>query len=482
VEFIKIKREGVAMKKVIYLVVVSLILILPAFSQSLSALEKSTTEVAAVAGKSVVSISSEVKEKANGRFYFGSPFGDSEDDPFQNFFEDFFGGLPERESRRLGLGSGVIIDKDGYILTNAHVVSGATKVKVKLYDGREFDAEVKGADERSDLAVIKIKAKGLPIAKLGNSNKLKIGNWVVAIGNPFGFAIENPEPTVTVGVVSALNRYLPAFSQRQMGLADLIQTDAAINPGNSGGPLVNLKGEVIGINTAIITTSGGYQGLGFATPINKAKRILKKLLKGESVEYGWLGVSIQNLNEDLRNYFEVKEKKGVIVLKVYKDSPAEDGGIKEGDLILEFNGNSVKTSRDLSTMVSSSEVGEQVPIKIVRSGNKISSVVKIGKMPEDIEEIEVSSTSQASFRGLTVEALTPELKRKFRVKGDKGVVVVDIKEDSSADKSGLMVGDVITKVESTKVNNKSEFEEVVSKIKGNCLLKTNRGYFVLKKE
>lgn len=470
------------MKKVVCLIIVSLIFIMSSFSQSLSALEKSTTEVAASAGKSVVSISSEVKEKTNGKFYFGSPFGNSEDDPFQNFFEDFFGGLPERESRRLGLGSGVIIDKDGYILTNAHVVAGADKVKVKLYDGREFDAEVKGADERSDLAVVKIKANGLPIAKLGDSSKLKIGNWVIAIGNPFGFAIENPEPTVTVGVVSALNRYLPSFSQRQMGLADLIQTDAAINPGNSGGPLVNLKGEVIGINTAIITTSGGYQGLGFATPINKAKRILKKLLKGESVVYGWLGVSIQNLNEDLRNYFEVKERKGVIVLKVYKDSPAEDSGIKEGDLILEFDGNSVKTSRDLSTMVSSSEVGQQVPITIVRSGKKISSVVKIGKMPEDIEEIEVASASQTTFRGLIVEALTPELKRKFRIKADEGVIAVGIKEDSPADDSGLMVGDIIIKVENKRISNKSEFEEVVSKIRGNCLLKTSRGYFVLKKE
>jgi len=239
----------------------------------------------------------------------------------------------------------VIIDKDGYILTNEHVVSDATQVKVKLSDGREFDAETKGVDKRIDLAVIKINAKNLPVAKLGDSDELKIGQWVLAIGNPFGFAIENPEPTVTVGVVSALGRYLPVLGRRDRGYDDFIQTDAAINPGNSGGPLVNLKGEVIGINTAIITTSGGYQGLGFAIPINKAKKVIDKLAKGEKISYGWLGVNIQDLNEDLRNYFGIKEKEGVIVLKVYKDSPAEKGGIKEGDLILSFKSQPVKTTR-----------------------------------------------------------------------------------------------------------------------------------------
>ncbi|MCF7907981.1 MAG: Do family serine endopeptidase [Candidatus Omnitrophica bacterium] len=468
------------MKKIISLITIAIVFSLSTYAQSVATLEKLTIDVAASTGKSVVSISSEVKEKVNGRRYFESPFGDSEDDPFRGFFEDFFGALPDREFRRMGLGSGVIIDKDGYILTNAHVVAGATKVKVKLYDGREFDAEVKGSDERSDLAVVKIKAKDLPVAKLGDSSELKIGNWVVAIGNPFGFAIENPEPTVTVGVVSALHRYLPALGNRQGSLDDLIQTDAAINPGNSGGPLVNLKGEVIGINTAIITTSGGYQGLGFATPIDKAKRILNKLLKGESILYGWLGVSIQNLNEDLRNYFDIKEKKGVIILKVYKDSPAEKSNLNEGDLITEFDGKVVETTRDLSRMVSSSEVGKLVPIKIVRSGSKISLTVKIGKIPENVEEVELSTASKTSFRGLSVEDLDLQTKRKFKIKLDEGVVVVAIENDSLADQSGLMIGDVITKIENKNIKNKAEFQEVVSKIKGNCLVKTNRGYFVLK--
>ncbi len=452
------------------------------FAQGASALEKATIEVASKTGKSVVSISSTVKEKIGNQFYFGTPFGGSESDPFQEFFQEFFGNMPEREQKRFGLGSGVIIDKDGYILTNEHVVSGASEIKVKLSDGREYDAEVTGIDKRTDLAVIKIDAKNLPVAKLGDSDALRIGNWVVAVGNPFGFAIENPEPTVTVGVVSALHRYMPALGRRDRSYDDLIQTDAANHPGNSGGPLVNLQGEIIGINTAIITTSGGYQGLGFAIPINKAKRVLSKLIKGEKILYGWLGVNIQDLNEDLRKYFGIKEREGVIVLKVYKDSPADKGGLKEGDLILAFNNLSVKTTRDLVRMVSSSEVGEEVPIKIMRANKEKSLSIRIGKMPTDIEELEeAEAESGASFRGMSVEDLNDIYKRRFRIKGNKGVIVVGVEEDSPAGKSGIRAGDLILKIENKEVNSVKEFEKVTSKITGSCLVKTNRQYIVLKK-
>lgn len=457
---------------------------LSVYSCNAQDLEEATVSVASDVGKSVVSISSVVKEKIGRNFQFGSPFEGFENDPFQRFFEDFFGSFPEREFERKGLGSGVIIDKDGYILTNEHVISGATQIKVKLYDGREFDAEVKGKDQRSDLAVIKIDAKNLPAAQLGNSDDLKIGKWVIAAGNPFGFAIENPEPTVTVGVVSALHRDLPAIGKRAWGYGDLIQTDAAINPGNSGGPLVNLQGEVVGINTAIITTTGGYQGLGFAIPINNAKRILNRLLKGEKVLYGWLGVNIQDLNEDLRNYFGIKEREGVIVLKVYKDSPAEKAGLKEGDLILTFEGQAVKKTRDLIKMVSTSEVGSQISVGIIRSGKKMTVRVKIGKMPKDIEGFEDLESEEAvsTFGGMTVEDITDLNKRRFRIKDDEGVVIVNIEEDSVADKSDLKIGDVITKVERKTVKNKEDFKKVTSNIKGDCLIKTNRGYFVLKGE
>jgi len=456
---------------------------LAVYAQGIGDLQRATIDVASQVGKSVVSISSVIKEKIGGRLYFGSPFEGFGDESFRRFFEEFFGEGLEREYKRLGLGSGVIIDKDGYILTNEHVISGATEVKVTLSDGREFDAEVKGSDKRSDLAVIKIEATGLSVARLGDSDCLQIGEWVVAVGNPFGPYIESPEPTVTVGVISALHRYLPALGRREQVYDDLIQTDAAINPGNSGGPLVNLKGEVVGINTAIITTSGGYQGLGFATPINKAKKILSKLLKGEKILYGWLGVSIQDLNEDLRNYFGIKEREGVIVLKVYKDSPAQKGGLKEGDLILSFNNQPVRATRDLVKMVSSTEVGERIPIKIMRSAKPLTLKVKIGKMPSDIQELEeLEKEARVTFRGMTIDDITPLYKRQFRIKENEGVVIIDIEDDSLAQRSGFRVGDVITRVEETEVKNKEEFKSVVSKVKGGCLMKTNRGFFVLKKE
>lgn len=447
------------------------------FSENVFDLQKATISVASEVGKAVVSISTVVKERAGRNFYFSSPFGD-EDDLFRRFFEDFFGEMPEREYKRMGLGSGVIIDKDGYILTNAHVVERASQIKVKLSDGREFDAELKGKDSRSDLAVVKIKAHNLPVALLGNSDDIAIGQWVLAIGNPFGFAIENPEPTVTAGVISATHRYLPALGRRERSYDDLIQTDAAINPGNSGGPLVNLKGEVIGINTAIITTSGGYQGIGFAIPINKAKRILNKLIKGEKILYGWLGVSIQNLNEDLRSYFGIKEKKGVIIVKVYSNSPADKAGLKEGDLIITFDDKPVTTTRDLVRMVTSTEVNEKITLKIVRDGKERKVGVIIGKRPEEFGEIEMAG--ETTFRGMEVEDLTSLYKRRFGIRGNQGVVITYIEDNSPADKAGLRVGDVILKIEGHRIKDKETFIKVTSKIKGNCLIKTNRGYFVLK--
>lgn len=233
-------------------------------------IEDAVIKVAATSGRAVVSISTEHIAKLGGgkSFYFGYPFGSSpfgEDEFFRKFFEDFFGEMPRREYKQMGLGSGVIIDKDGYILTNEHVISEADKITVTLPDGREFKGEVKGKDARSDLAVIKIDAHNLPVASLGDSDSLKIGQWVIAIGNPFGFALQNPEPTVTVGVIGALHRTLGRGLSGERDYNDLIQTDAAINPGNSGGPLVNLKGEIVGINVAIFSTSGGYQAL----PMNR---------------------------------------------------------------------------------------------------------------------------------------------------------------------------------------------------------------------
>ncbi|MDD5069911.1 MAG: Do family serine endopeptidase [Candidatus Omnitrophica bacterium] len=448
-----------------------------AYSQSHLDIEKYTIAVAEDAGKAVVSISSIVKSKTRSGLGLNLPAGQDED-IFQRFFEEFFGEYPQREYRRMGLGSGVIITKDGYILTNEHVITGATEVFVKLADGREFKAEIQGVDPLNDLAVIKIEADNLPFAKLGDSSNLKIGSWVMAIGNPFGFAIDNPEPSATVGVVSALHRYLPALGRRQRTYDDLIQTDAAINPGNSGGPLVDLDGDVIGINTAIITTSGGYQGLGFAIPVNKAKEIIKKLIKGEKIYYGWLGVSIQDLNDDLRNYFGLKEKEGVVVVRVLKDSPAEESGFKEGDLVVSFANKLVVTAKDFIRRVSSSEVGSQVSASIIREGKTLDLTVKIGKQTKESED--GNADPRVSFRGMIVDNISQQHQESFNLKNDQGVVVIYLEPNSLAGLSGLKVGDQILKLENKPIKNKEDFASVSAEVKGNCLIKAKRGYYVVK--
>jgi len=448
-------------------------------------LETAITEVAQKVGNATVSISSIIRQRVDVRRRRGfSPFedffGDQSQDPFRRWFEDLLG---PQELEKRGLGSGVIIDQEGYILTNEHVVSGATEIKVKLHDGREFQAQIRGTDSRSDLAIIKVEAEDLPVAPLGDSSDLKIGSWVVAIGNPFGFAIQNPEPTVTVGVISALHRSLPASGKRVRGFEDLIQTDAAINPGNSGGPLVNLEGEVIGINTAIITTSGGYQGLGFAVPINSAQKNLEKLIKGEQVFYGWLGVKIQELTDDMRSYFGIEKKEGVIVERVYDDSPAAQAGIQEGDLILTYNDESVKTTRDIVRMVSSSAIGQKIALTVLRNGVEQAITVTIGKSPEDEKTSDLKAKSKAAtFRGMTVESITPALKQKIRLKEDYGVVISYIEDNSPAKRSGLKVGDVILRIEHKEVRTKQDFIAIIGTVEGTCLVKTNRGYVVLKRE
>ncbi len=472
------------MKKIIAFLIALAFLAQAGYAYRVSDLERATIQVAEYLGKSVVSISTVVREASGPRFFFRSPFRDFEGDPFRRFFEDFFEPMPmpERERQRVGLGSGLIVREDGYILTNEHVIAEAVDVKVKLSDGREFEAEVIGSDPKSDLAVIKINETNLPAARLGDSSKLRIGSWVVAIGNPFGFAIESPEPTVTVGVVSALERHLPALAGRRIGYGELIQTDAAINPGNSGGPLVNLEGEVIGINVAILTHTGGYQGLGFAIPINRARRIKSLLIRGEDVSYGWLGVSIQDLNRDLRNYFGIREREGVIVVKVYDGSPGQEAGLKEGDLILAYRGRPVKTTRDLVRMVTETEVGERASLTILRDGREQNIKVKIGRRPDDTQEIErgISRRDETSFRGMLVEDLTPQIRQQFRVRQETGVVIVNVEPGSSAAESGFRQGDIITGIENQTVENVEDFKRITAQIEGDCLIRTVRGFIVLR--
>lgn len=439
-------------------------------------LEEQTIRVAKKVGEAVVSITTETRE---GGGYYSFPFSD---DFVRRFFEEFFGPLPEEEYKRIGLGSGVIIDKRGYILTNEHVIGRADKIRVTLADGREFEAKVKGKDRRSDLGVIKIEAKNLPVARLGDSGELKIGQWVLAIGNPFRFAIEGNQPTVTFGVISALHRDLPSLGGRSRSYSDLIQTDAAINPGNSGGPLVNLKGEVIGINTAIITTSGGYQGLGFAIPINQAKRILDKLIKGEEILHGWLGISIQNLDENLKEYFNIKENRGVIIVKVFKDSPADKAGLKEGDLILSVDSQDINSTQQLVREITFRQPGTVTTLEILREGRLIRKRVVLGKRPESLEEVRRVVSSSVSFRGMEVEDINFQLKRRYRLGEEEGVVITRIEPNSPAENAGLMVGDIILSIEGQPIRNKEEFLKITKHIKGDCLIKTQRGFFVVKEK
>lgn len=455
-------------------------------------LTSAVSNVATLTGKAVVSISTEhtTKLKSPRRYYFGgspfgggnSPFGD--DDIFKRFFEDFYGDMPDREFKQRGLGSGVIIDAEGHILTNEHVVGEADKITVTLPDGREFKGELKGRDLRSDLAIIKINADNLPVAKLGDSNDLKIGQWVVAIGNPFGFALDNTEPTVTVGVISALHRSLGRILSRERDYGDLIQTDAAINPGNSGGPLVNLSGEVVGINVAIFSTSGGYQGIGFAIPISSAKSVLKRLIEGKKILYGWLGVTVQNLTDDMSKYFGMPDKNGVLVANVLENGPAQKAGLKEGDIIKEFDGKAINSVKDLVGLVSKTDVGKKAKVIVIRDKKQMDLTVDVGERPETLGEgesaVKTTEGDEKVWRGMEVEDLNSPKIQRYGIKDKKGVLVVNVESSSPAAEAGISVRDIIVEINKQGVGNISDYQRIIKGVKGDALVKTTRGYFLIK--
>jgi len=453
-------------------------------------MEDAVIKVANTTGKAVVSVSTEHMARIRGgkRYQFSSPFGGEEspfgqDESFRRFFDDFFGEMPDREYKQMGLGSGVIIDPEGYILTNEHVINDADKISVTLPDGREFKGEIKGRDARSDLAVIKIDAHNLPAASFGDSDNLKIGQWVIAIGNPFGFAMQNPEPTVTAGVISALHRSLGRPVSRDKDFNDLIQTDAAINPGNSGGPLVNLRGEIVGINVAIFSTSGGYQGVGFAIPVNNAKRIISKLIEGKKILYGWLGVTVQDLNDDLAKYFGLPAKNGALVARVLENSPAAKAGIKESDIIKQFDNQPVNNVRELLSIVGKAEVGRKVKVTLMREKKPLTLEMEIGERPQNLEEMSTAGgggVTSGAWRGLVVEELTPQNTQRFRIGEQKGVVIVDIEPNSPADAAGLIPGDVVLEINKQPIKNITDYEKITKGLKGDALVMAARGYFLVK--
>lgn len=433
-------------------------------------LQEAFVSVAKAVGHTVVSISTVHTERVQG--YYLSPF---EDEFTQKFFKDFFGGTPYREYKRIGLGSGFIISEDGFILTNDHVVGKAEAIHVTLSDGREFEAAVRGRDARSDLAAIKIEARGLPVAELGDSDEVRTGEWAIAVGNPFGFAMTSPEPTVTVGVVSAMNRSISSRGGQEQDFTDLIQTDAAINPGNSGGPLVNLEGKVIGISVAIFTTSGGYQGISFAIPVNRAKTILDDLIHGEKVYYGWLGVSIQDMNKEIAEYLNASNTDGVIVAQILQGGPADLAGIKPGDIIRQMNEEEIKDVRTLIRKIAQSKVGENVTVRVTRQKKELALKVQIGERPSEVSSADSAgklpgnlTRASSAWRGMEVHGSTA------------GVVVTQVDSQSPAYRAGIRIGDLILEINHVPITNPGDFERVTSQIKESALLRTPRGYVVVK--
>lgn len=383
--------------------------------------------------------------------FFGNPFGDR--NPFEGFSDPFPKGNPDRPFKQQSLGSGFVIDREGYIVTNNQVVENADEIKVKLANGKEFDATMVGRDPKTDLALIKIDdAKELVSLSMGDSDALKVGTWVVAMGSPFGL-----EQTVTAGIVSAKGRVIGAGPYD-----DFIQTDASINPGNSGGPLLNMKGEVVGINTAIMSRSGGNNGVGFAIPINMAKGIVEQLKNKGEVTRAWLGVGIQDITPDLAAYYNMKDQKGALVTKVFKGDPAEKAGIKTNDIILEANGEEV-SSRELSRTIANTPVGERIPIKILRDGEERTIYVELVKRVDSPVQVGLKSSGEL---GLQVTPLDPETANQLGLPEDeKGVLVTDVQPGGKGQHAGLQKGDVIKEVNRQPVNTPQEMKDQIEKVK-----------------
>jgi serine protease Do len=379
------------------------------------------------------------------------------DDPiFGHFFGDQFKEYT-RTIPQKGTGSGFIINQEGYIITNEHVVHKAEKIKVTLSDGREFTGEVIGSDTTSDMAIVKIKADHLPLVALGDSDKLRVGEIVVAIGNPYGL-----QQTVTMGVVGAKGRSIPTGIEGRV-YKDFIQTDAAINPGNSGGPLLNTKGEVVGINTAIIPYA---QGIGFAIPINIAKKNIDDLINLGKVRRSWLGVYIQEVTPEIAKQFNLTEAKGVLVGDVVKNSPAEEVGIKTGDIIKKVNNEEVNSPKELQDKIGNIEIGKEANIEIVRNGETISFIVKIGEMPT-VEEEGSEPPKEKVFSvqtGLKVESVTTEIAKELGLPWVKGLVITEVVPGSSADDMGLQPGDIVLEANRTEVSSVEEWEKVINKL------------------
>lgn len=435
------------------------------------------TDVAKAVTPAVVNITTvmgeQVSERGHGQEelrdrmeeFFGGPNG-----PFgPRGFRGPQGPDEPRGHRGGGQGSGVIVSADGYVLTNNHVIDHASEVTVTLPDKREFKGTIVGTDPKTDLAVVKIDGKNLPTVAWGDASKLQVGEYVLAVGNPFGL-----NSTVTLGIVSALGRGRIGITQYE----DFIQTDAAINPGNSGGALVNTKGELVGINTAIFSQSGGYQGVGFAVPTSMSKPIYESLIKTGKVVRGYLGIGIQDLNHDLAKSFGITDAKGALVSEVKEDSPADQGGIKQGDVITSYQNSRVEDAVALQRLVTRTGVGTKVIVQVSRDGHEKELTITIGEQPDTTQVAKAEPEEKDyAFAGVAVQDLDRDTAKELGIKGKtQGVVVTKIQPDSGAEKAGLMPGDVIREINRQPVKSVKDFEKASSGIKKgeNVLILINR--------
>ena len=474
-------RYKLILSTVLILGAALIFLALPARAAGRGALP-SFADLAAKVAPSVVNIRTVKTLKSPPGGKMPVPFGPRGMDPYE-FFRRFFGSpggpggpMPHPGPfKQRALGSGVIVSPDGYILTNNHVVADADKIMVKLKDGQEVEAELKGRDPKTDLALIKLKKKGhWPAIALGDSDRLRVGDWVLAIGNPFGL-----EHTVTAGIVSAKGRIIGAGPYD-----NFIQTDASINPGNSGGPLINLKGELVGINTAIVPQG---QGIGFAIPVNLAKSIMEQLRKNGRVIRGWLGVYIQPLSPELAAKFKVSADKGALVADVIKNGPAQKAGIERGDVIVAYDGHKVESAHDLPRLVAQTPVGREVKVKLLRQGRELTLTVKIGELKPEAAASTPGRADILADWGLQVQELNPDLARQLGVKAQKGLVVTGVAPGSAAAQAGLQRGDVILEADRHPVTAPAQLEAALAKLKKDqgLLLLIKRGqnslFMVLKK-
>ena len=434
--------------------IISIFSLLPA---KLMAMPESFADLAAAQKSSVVNISTTQYAKAP---QFQNPFGNGmPGSPFEDFFRGFMDQMPKQE--RHALGTGFILSNEGYIVTNNHVVKDADEIVVTTSDGRELEAKLIGTDPKLDLALLKIESKGLRAVKLGDSDAMRVGDWVVAIGNPFGL-----EQTVTAGIVSAKGRVIGSGPYD-----DFIQTDAAINPGNSGGPLFNIKGEVIGINTAIYSQSGGNNGIGFAIPINLAKTVFKDLRENGHVQRARLGVGISDVDKNTMEALGLKNRKGALVPHVEAGSAADKAGIQAGDVIVAIDGAPIVKAHDLPIKVARHQPGDKVVLEVIRNGKSM-------KVPVIVEEMQDESSAQvnrqktsAASHGMFVEPLTPALAEQLRARAKHGVVVKQVQKGSAAARAGIMRGDVIMTIDGYSIESVNDFEKYAEKLSSDHALR-----------